>query len=315
MTEPGAEPGKTAGALLRAARERQGLHIAALAAAIKVAPRKLDALEHDRYDELPDATFTRALAQTVCRTLKIDARPVLALLPQPDLGRLEHVSGSLNAPFRDRPGRDDSGLAASAIRPLVWASAVLMVAALVVHFLPAGLWETAQPAVLPASASAAVPAASAATETPAPASAALVVAAPDPVPSAAGMAVPAPVPVPVTAPLPGPVASAAERAVAIPAMQAASSAPSVLLPAPSASASAALVLLRASAPSWVKVEDSRGQQLLSRTLQPGESVGVDGALPLRLTIGNAAGTQVGFRGQPVDLQAVTRDNVARIELK
>ena len=78
MTESAPEkPG--AGALLKAARERQGLHIAALAAAIKVSPRKLDALENDRWDELPDATFTRALAQTVCRTLKIDARPVLEL--------------------------------------------------------------------------------------------------------------------------------------------------------------------------------------------------------------------------------------------
>lgn len=308
MTEPGSEPGKTAGALLRAARERQGLHIAALAAAIKVAPRKLDALEHDRYDELPDATFTRALAQTVCRTLKIDARPVLALLPQPDLGRLEHVSGSLNAPFRDRPGRDDSGLAASAIRPLVWASAVLMVAALVMHFLPAGVWETTQPVVSPASAAATAmaPAASAATEAPAPATAvALEIAVPEQAPSAAGVA----------APVPAPAASAAERVVVMPATQAVSSTPSVPLPAPSASASGALMSLRASAPSWVKVEDGRGQQLLSRTLQPGESVGVDGALPLRLTIGNAAATQVGFRGQPVDLQAVTRDNVARIELK
>ena len=55
----------SAGALLKAARERQGLHIAALAAAIKVTPRKLDALENDRWGELPDATFTRALAQSV----------------------------------------------------------------------------------------------------------------------------------------------------------------------------------------------------------------------------------------------------------
>ena len=57
---------------------------------IKVAPRKLEALEADRYDELPDLTFTRALAQTVCRALKIDAEPVLAKLPpagdRPKLG-------------------------------------------------------------------------------------------------------------------------------------------------------------------------------------------------------------------------------------
>ena len=55
MSEPTVS-GSGAGALLRAARERQGLHIAALAAAIKVSQRKLEALEADRGDGLPDAT-------------------------------------------------------------------------------------------------------------------------------------------------------------------------------------------------------------------------------------------------------------------
>jgi cytoskeleton protein RodZ len=304
MTEPASEAGKTAGALLRAARERQGLHIAALAAAIKVAPRKLDALEHDRYDELPDATFTRALAQTVCRTLKIDARPVLALLPQPDLGRLEHVAGTLNTPYRDRPGRDDSGLAASAIRPLVWASAVLMVAALVMHFLPTGLWESAQQAAPPASAVAttAVPAFAAPS---APASAVA-----EDQPASAAALVPA-----GTVQVQVPAAGAAAPTPSLAPAQTTPATPAARLPEPSASAPATLLQLRASAPSWVKVEDGRGQQLLSRTVQPGESVDLDGALPLRLTIGNAAATQVGFRGMPVDLQGVTRDNVARVELK
>ena len=76
--------GRSAGALLKAAREREGLHLSVLAATIKVAPAKLEALEQDRYGELPNATFTRALAQSVCRSLKIDPRPVLALLPQVD---------------------------------------------------------------------------------------------------------------------------------------------------------------------------------------------------------------------------------------
>jgi len=294
----GDPPANTAGAMLRAARERQGLHIAALAAAIKVAPRKLDALEHDRYDELPDATFTRALAQTVCRTLKIDARPVLALLPQPDLGRLEHVAGTLNTPFRDRPGRDDSGMTASAIRPLVWASVVLMLAALVLHFLPAGLWESAPPVAQPPSAAAS------AAFAPASAPAAEAGGADQPASAAATMRA-----VPIA------LAFAAEPLAALPLAPAGQTSQTASLQEPSASAPATLVQLRASAPSWVKVEDGRGQLLLARTVQPGESVGLDGVLPLRLTIGNAAATQVGFRGRPVDLQAVTRDNVARVELK
>ena len=132
MSEPGDTPQRaTAGALLRAAREKQGLHIAALAAAIKVAPRKLDALENDRYDELPDATFTRALAQTICRTLKIDAHPILGLLPVPESSMLDHVGGTLNTPFKERSSREESpGLAVAAIRPMVWAGVVLLLAAL-----------------------------------------------------------------------------------------------------------------------------------------------------------------------------------------
>ena len=76
-----------------------------------------------------------------------------------------------------------------------------------------------------------------------------------------------------------------------------------------------LVQLRTSESSWVEVRDARGVLLLSRTVQPGESVGLDGNLPLRLVIGNAAVTQLGFRGKPVDLRPSTRDNVARVELR
>ena len=72
------------GALLREAREAQGLHIAALAAAIKVTQKKLELLEADRFDALPDATFARALAQTVCRGAEDRLRRrCCALLPPP----------------------------------------------------------------------------------------------------------------------------------------------------------------------------------------------------------------------------------------
>jgi cytoskeleton protein RodZ len=90
-------------------------------------------------------------------------------------------------------------------------------------------------------------------------------------------------------------------------------------PPPVAGASAVtlatMLSIRVSETSWIEVQDGRGTLLLSRSVQPGESVGLDGAPPLRLTVGNAAGTQLVFRGQPVDLSASTRDNVARLELK
>ena len=74
---PAGEATPSAGTLLRQAREDSGLHVATLAAALKVPVRKLEALEADRFDLLPDAVFVRALAASVCRNLKLDPAAVL----------------------------------------------------------------------------------------------------------------------------------------------------------------------------------------------------------------------------------------------
>ena len=308
MSEP--QPGAaTAGSLLRAAREKQGLHIAALAAAIKVAQRKLEALEGDRYNELPDATFTRALAQTVCRTLKVDARPVLELLPPAPTVALMSAHDRLNTPFRERPGRDEPGSSAGIMRPMVWAAAALVLAALAVWLAPAGWWsllrggpaQATLPASSPASAAASAPAAAPSSEVlPQPASGTLAATMP-----AASQAM---VETVFAAQNPDPAASEPAAASASPALLATGTAPTSAVPS-------GLVQLRTSEASWVEVRDARGQLLLSRTVQPGESVGLDGSLPMRLVIGNAAVTQLGFRGKPVDLAPSTRDNVARVELR
>lgn len=296
MTEPH-NPPVSAGAMLRSAREKQGLHIAALAAAIKVSPRKLDALENDRWQELPDATFVRALAQTVCRTLKIDARPVLDKLPAPNSVALERHDAGLNEPFRDRPGREEPSLAASAVKPMVWAAAVLMGAAALIYFLPAGLFsrlERPERAALPAASAPAVVAAPTAPLAPGLDSSTAPTSALAPPASAASA------PVLAAAPMGETVFSAPPSAAAASGVE-----------APTA---ARLLQVRTSEASWVEVRDAKGVLLLSRTVLPSESVGLEGQPPLRLTIGNASATQLQFRGQAVDLSSRTRDNVARLEL-
>ena len=292
------KPSVSAGAMLRAAREKQGLHIAALAAAIKVSPRKLDALENDRWQELPDATFVRALAQTVCRTLKIDARPVLDKLPAPTPFALERHDSGLNEPFRDRPGREEPGLSASAIKPMVWAAALLMVSALLIYFLPAGLFNRMARSEVAASSAAGLPAVAAA---PAAASAAVSVkpAASSAATDAFGMVTS--VDGPASAPSGETVFSAPPAAAAASGVE--------------GQTASRLLQLRTTEASWVEVRDAKGVLLLSRTVLPSESVGLDGQLPLRLTIGNALATQLQFRGQAVDLSTRTRDNVARVELQ
>jgi cytoskeleton protein RodZ len=172
----GSAAAPSAGQLLREARERQGLHIAALAASIKVTPKKLELLEADRFDALPDATFTRALAQTVCRALKIDPAAVLRLLPPPAGQRLEQVGEGLNAPFRERPGVGaQRERTASGLGPVFWVTVLILGAAIALYYLPPGWlplvgWhgdavkpitaahaESASPATTPASGSLVTP--------------------------------------------------------------------------------------------------------------------------------------------------------------
>jgi len=290
LSEPQQQPAVTAGGLLRQARMAKGLHIAALATSIKVAPRKLELLESDRFDELPGATFTRALAQTVCRSLKIDSAPVLALLPLPAEQGLSQMSLGLNAPFRDRPGRRVPSDLQFLKSPVVLGAAVLLVASALLYLLPAGwLSDATQRAVTRAeqmSATPVVDSASAVVPMAAPAASTVI----ETVPTASASA-------PLSA------AAASEPAAALAPIP--TSAPVVVSGA---------LLLRTSAESWVEVVDGRGSPLISRMLQPGETVGLDGASPLRVRIGNASATQVSFRGRAVELTP-TRDNVAKLELR
>ena len=294
IAEPTPTP-DTAGSLLRQARVAKGLHIAALATSIKVAPRKLELLEADRYDELPGATFTRALAQTVCRTLKIDAAPVLALLPQPADQGLSQLSRGLNEPFRDKPGRRVPSDLSFLKSPIVIAAVVLVVASAVMYVLPAGwvadLAQQASGTGAREGDAASAPTTSTVMTLPPPT---VVTVAPDPVASAVS---------PASAPAPS------AEAASVPAVSASS--PVV---APAATPPGGALLLRAKEQSWVEVIDGRGNALMSRLLEAGETVGLDGPTPLRVRIGNASATQVSFRGRPVDL-APSRDNVAKLELR
>lgn len=294
---PRAAADGSAGALLRAAREGQGMHIATLAAAIKVAPRKLEALEGDRWDELPGPTFTRALAQAVCRALKTDPQPVMDLLPPADTSMLDSSFGSINEPFAQRAGRD-IGLPGWLPRgPWLIAALLLLLAAAVVMWMPAGTWAKwfgasrggatgvgGTGGEVTASISLPPPAAS-----PTVASPSL---------SSGGATVPA-------------APSADAPAAQAPAMSV-SPAPAAAV-APAAPAGALVISCRAR--SWVEVTDGRGRVLLSRNLEAGESIGLDGWAPLQLVIGNAEATSVTYKGAAVDLAPNARDNVARVELR
>ena len=298
----------SAGRLLREAREKQGLHIAALAASIKVAPKKLEMLEADRFDALPDATFTRALAQTVCRALKIDPAVVLSLLPRPVGHRLDRVGTGLNAPFRERPGvpvqREGSALS---FGPWFWITGVVVLAAVGVFFVPAGTirmpqWAETRAAAVAASEPAVVSSESAVLPGETVAASAVATSALAPALGASDATWAASGAAPVAATF---VAATTNEPAASPAPASVND----------GYAPVGVLQVRASEASWIEITDGRGYSLVSRLVKPGEVLGVDGEAPFRLRIGNAGGTRVSFRGQPMELAAYTRDNVARFELK
>lgn len=285
----------TAGAWLRNARQQRGLHIAALAVMLKVPQAKLEALEADRYDDLPDATFARALATSVCRALKVDAAPVLALLPRTRDQQFDMRPG-LNQPFRERSagGPIDGGVLAVVARPVVWGPALLLIAAAAIYWIPAGWLPERDAASAPTAAFPASGVVTAATSAPA-------------------EFIPAP------AATPEPVASVPQAAAAsAPAVVA--SAPllirDVAPPPPAAVATATGPALRvtASADSWIEIVDAKGQVVLSRVLRQGEQQEFAGAAPYKLRVGNVGGTQIEWRGSAVDLAARASNNVARLEL-
>ena len=300
------------GAMLRRAREFQGLHIAALAVSLKVPVKKLEALEGDRHDQLPDAVFVRALASSVCRTLKIDAAPILAKLPQNAGPRLTHNASGINTPFRapgDGPG---PSLWDQISRPAVLAVLALLLGAVVLVFLPdiqrLGRFSSAAPDA------SAMPAAVAASDAVLPPGALVESITPADLasgPAAATATQATSISLSPSVALSTPTAASPTLVITPPAVVVAAAA----LAQPSLAPASGVVVFTAKVQSWVEVTDARGAVPLRKILAPGEAVAASGALPLSVVVGKADSTLVQVRGKPLDLAPLSRDNVARFEVK
>ncbi|MBF8222738.1 RodZ domain-containing protein [Halomonas sp. 328] len=67
--------------------------------------------------------------------------------------------------------------------------------------------------------------------------------------------------------------------------------------------------------SWTEIFDAGNQRILSGLQQPGQTASVEGEPPFRLTIGNATGVELRYRGESIDLGArAGANNVARFTL-
>ncbi|MBP6293143.1 MAG: helix-turn-helix domain-containing protein [Comamonas sp.] len=299
----------SAGALLRQARQAQGVALGDLAATLKVPVEKLQALEDEDWQRLPDVVFLRALAQTICRTLHLEAAPVLALLPQQKVTALA-PQGGLNAPMRER-GVPSILATNTKHSPWPWVVLLLIVLGgggyLGVQWMapewvrgvsttvsapsdPAGdspLFSPAVPEEGDGGGMGNMGDVAQAGEVPTVQAAALMQPAlPEEEGAQPGFAAPAP---------------AAEPAAA-PAAQAAASVSPVLR-------------ITAKGATWVQVLDAQQRLLIEKILQDGEVFSTSAPKPLTVAVGKADLATVEVNGAPFDVQAVARSNVARFEVK
>ena len=274
--EPGADlpQAPAAGALLRAARERVGWTLAEIAAALRIRPYYLEALEDGRVDELPGNAYALGFLRTYASALGLDANEIARRFKNEAalVNRRPELQFPVPVPERGVP-----------------AGALVLLGVLLAVAAYTGWYTLSGDGRLPAETSLQVPARLAPLAEQA-------VPAPPVQPPPAPLASAAPA---ASAPAPALTVSVASEpkpdAPAVPAISPSSAAAAVNpLPAQPAqdSTDPSRILLRANADAWVQVRDRAGSVLLNRILHAGETWPVPAKPNLLLTTGNAGGTEL-----------------------
>jgi cytoskeleton protein RodZ len=325
-----------AGAQLRAARERLNLSLEDVAVQIKSAPRKLAALEAERWSELPERPYLRGLIRNYARVLQLDPEALLeaadtakgAALPSSDF----NLQPTLRAPFPHRPAGPHESPVSKLMMIGVLVCAVVIAAIVLPGTAPfrevmlsveARLHhESAQPAVaeiapagmteqINSAVSSPGEAASSAALSRAPASS------PSATPNAAQPAPAAPSLLPATVPAgktaPGSAAAVTSPATGVSANPA--SAQTLVASADQRTVPPATALhLQFDDDSWVEVRQADGKIVSSQIFRSGTEQAIDASAPLEVVIGNAPAVKVSYRGKPIDLDPYTHARVAHLSI-
>jgi len=286
----------TAGGLLKVARQAVGMHLAVLSMNLKVPVRQLEALEADQYLVDQSPVFARALAASVCRQLRVDPAPVLALMPM-SANHLE--SNGVVRQAYTAPANLGRLSPTSPVAPLkiLWIAVgmLLLIAGLI--WLPnfsqwAGFeslrahWSVSEPTVQIAGP----------------------VALPEP--SALGAQGPG-----FVSSEPKSKAVVTEVKPVLPTL-----APGVASVAATATGATVAVpepelVFSAQSMSWIEVRDAQKQLVWNGVLNPGDSKRLSVSLPVSVVVGRSDAIQLRVKGQPFDLKPHTQVNTARFEVK
>lgn len=273
----------TSGQLLKQARLDAGLHIAALAVSLKVPVKRIEALENGNMDLLPDMVFVRALTSSICQALKIDAAPILDKLPKAALPKLNHHEVAINRPI----GASTTGKT-SVFHDLIQSAWFIFVILLCLGAAAIYFWPKISSISLPEigflqKSSPEVGISQAKVEQVPTES--LVVPNLSASTSLGGGTVPNATPENTTAP---------ETATSV--------------------VKNNLVTFKASGQTWVEVKNASGGTIFKKLLNDGDEAGTTGTVPLTVIVGRADATRVEIRGKQLNLEPLTKNNVARFEV-
>lgn len=277
------------GASLKQAREARGLSVADVAQQLKFAPRQLEALEQDHYDQLPGGTFARGMVRSYARLLKLEAEPLV-----------ERMNGRFQAP-------DAGTLAARYSQPVPFSDSarrstfVYLGLSLGILAIGSGIgyqWYREHSAPAQAVAKRSPPAVAAkapAASTPKPAARTQ----PKVVETSAAVEVAAASP------------QAAVQITAEPVVQKA-----VEKPAPKVlTGGVNRLVIICEEESWIEVKDANDRMLVSSLNPRGAERVVQSRGPLSLVIGNPANVRVLHNNKPVDLVPHTKLGISRFTLQ
>lgn len=293
------------GAVLRAAREARGEPLSEVAMALKLSQRQIDAIENERFSELPGPAFVKGFVRNYGRHLGVDVEPMIAA----------HLGGAAASSVELRPlGNARGTLPVSGGRPVVrrLLLPVLLIAAvglaLAWYFDGFDPNPEVEPVTLDESG-----VAPADVETPglAPYDESGETLQPPEAEPANEPVVP-PEALSDTSGPAAPVVTAEIIPVAPPVVEAPAAAEAEV----EAVSAPGRLVFRLKGESWIEVRDGRDRRLYSGLSDAGSVRVVQGQRPFAVTIGNAAGVELEHAGRSVDLASHTSSGgVARLTVE
>jgi cytoskeleton protein RodZ len=264
------------GAELARARQAEGLSIGDVAQQLKFAPRQLEALEAERFGDLPGATIARGMLRNYARLVKLDPEPLLERAAQRLGGpAADHLAARFSQPVPFSDGSRHATVAYLALSVVVLA-------------VVGGLgyqWhqESTTAERLP-----------------------FVKAAPEPQPPAPSLQPQVPSAAPV---------AVAEPPVEKPQVKQAEAPVEKKAPRPVTPGMHRIVIL-CDEEAWVEVTDGMGRSLVSSLNPAGSERVVQARGPFELVIGNARNVRLTLDDRPVDLvrHIGRHSDVARLKL-